>query len=212
MRRVPKSRATDRSRFDPRTVAPQTHKGQTGLHLDWVTCAQRLGGDACDELIAVGRSYPHDRPTVVGQDVLHNHRVGIVHMLPRNSRTLAVYELLWRVAEDATKFHYRLSIRGISRMPHYVEYHGGRGHFDWHNDYSHESDEAPRKLTVIIQLSAPEDYEGGNLEVFGAIPTILPRLRGTIICLPSFVPHRVTAVTAGVRRIIVAWIAGPRLV
>lgn len=200
------------ARFDPRTVAPDVHAGQAGLHLDWVVCARRLSLAACNDLVALGRSYPADAPTVVGQDVLHNHRVGIVHMLPADARTRAVYDLLWRVAEDATQRHYRLAISGITRMPHYVEYHGGRGHFDWHNDYSHESDESPRKLTVIIQLSEPDDYEGGHLEVFGAIPTVLPRDRGAILCLPSFVPHRVTAVTAGVRRIIVAWIAGPRLV
>ena len=97
-------------------------------------------------------------------------------------------------------------------MPHYVEYHAGRGHFHWHNDYSHESIESPRKLTVIIQLSKADEYKGGELEVFGAITSKLPRQRGSVICLPSFVPHRVTPVTRGIRRIIVAWIAGPRLV
>lgn len=133
-------------------------------------------------------------------------------MLPSVPETRAVYHLLWDTAVDATEKHYRLALSGITRMPHYVEYRAGRGHFHWHNDYSHESDESPRKLTVIIQLSEADEYEGGDLEVFGALTTVLPRDRGSVICLPSFVPHRVTAVTSGMRRVIVAWIAGPRLV
>lgn len=225
MRTLPRSRTAERARrtaapdarpaslrMDPRTVVERAYAGQAGLHLDCVTCAARLPDAACDALVALGRSFPSEAPTVVGQRVLREHRVGVVHMLPEEARTRAVYDLLWRVALDATTRHYGLTISGITRKPHYVEYHGGRGHFDWHNDYSHESDESPRKLTVILQLSAPDDYEGGNFEVFGAIPVVAPRARGTVICLPSFVPHRVTAVTAGVRRVIVAWIAGPRLV
>jgi PKHD-type hydroxylase len=199
-------------RIDPRTIAPHIHGGQSGLHLDWVSSARRLREPQCNALVRLGRSFPEEVPTVVGQEVLHEHRVGAVHMLPEAPATQPVYELLWEVAQDATRRHYRLSLSGITRWPHYVEYHGGRGHFDWHNDYSHESEVSPRKLTVIIQLSNPDDYTGGDFEVFGAISSVAPRARGTIICLPSFVPHRVTAVTSGVRRVIVAWIAGPRLV
>ena len=205
------ARRTGSIQIDPSTASPQIHGGQIGLHLDWVYATHRLPAAACNALIKLGRSFPEEPPTVVGQDVLREHRVGTVHMLPMQARTRDVYNLLWAVAEDATRRYYRLTLSGITRWPHYVEYHAGRGHFDWHNDYSHEQAESPRKLTVIIQLSAPDEYEGGNLEVFGAIPSQLPRARGTIVCMPSFVPHRVTAVTAGVRRVIVAWIAGPRL-
>jgi PKHD-type hydroxylase len=199
---------TKRASFPARTVV--AHAGRHA-HLDWVVCAKRLSGSTCDKLIALGCSFPEERPTVVGHESLPDHRVGYVHMLPCLIKTQGVYRMLWDAALDATKRHYQLSLSGITRMPHYVEYHGGFGHFHWHNDYSHESLESPRKLTVIIQLSESSDYEGGNLEVFGASVSVLPRERGTVVCLPSFVPHRVTAVTSGVRKVLVAWIAGPRL-
>jgi PKHD-type hydroxylase len=195
--------------FRPHTVRPN---GGDYLHLDWVVSSTRLATAACDELIALGKSFPREKPTVVGQYRLKEHRVGHVHILPSNNRTKPLYQILWDTAVDATTRHYGLTLSGITRMPHYVEYHAGRGHFHWHNDYSHESIESPRKLTVIIQLSKADEYEGGELEVFGAITSKAPRQRGSVICLPSFVPHRVTPVTRGVRRIIVAWIAGPRLV
>ena len=196
-------------RFKPHTVCPS---GATQPHLDWVASSNRLSGAGCDRLIQLGRSFPEEAPTVVGEEKLPAHRVGSVHLIPYEPETAPLYEILYDTANDATQRHYRLKLSGITRMPHYVEYRGGYGHFHWHDDYSHEASESPRKLTVVIQLSDGSEYEGGNLEIFGAVTTSAPRDRGSVICLPSFVPHRVTPVTAGVRKIVVAWIAGPRLV
>ena len=39
----------------------------------------------------------------------------------------------------------------------------------------------------------------------------LPDARGTVVAFPSFLYHRVTPVTSGLRKALVAWIAGPRL-
>ncbi|MBV8754438.1 MAG: 2OG-Fe(II) oxygenase [Hyphomicrobiales bacterium] len=175
-------------------------------------CATRLSSRQCDEIIRTGEGFAPEAPTVVGENILSAHRVGHVRLLPDVAQTEPIYRLLWDVAADAANRHYGLAITGITRMPHYVEYHAGYGHFHWHNDYSHESQESPRKLTVIVQLSDGDDYDGGDLQVFNVAPEAMPRERGTIICLPSFVTHRVTPVSAGVRRIVVAWIAGPRLV
>lgn len=175
-------------------------------------CCQKLPLYICNALIKLGQSFPLEKPTVVGQQKLSTYRVAKVYMLPAVPATLPIYQLVWDTAVNATKNHYGLKLSGITRMPHYVEYHRRYGHFHWHNDYSHEAGDSPRKLTVIIQLSDGSEYEGGDLEIFGAVKTIVPRKRGTVLCLPSFVPHRVTPVTAGVRRIIVAWIAGPRLI
>jgi PKHD-type hydroxylase len=203
------ARTAKNAKFRPRTLAIN---GTRHLHLDWVVCSKSLPGAICDDLVALGRSFPREKPTVVGQERLKSHRVGDVHILPSVPETRELYRLLWDTALDATKRHYGLTLSGITRMPHYVEYRAGRGHFHWHNDYSHESAESPRKLTVIIQLSEGDKYTGGDLEVFGAVTSVLPRDRGTVICLPSFIPHRVTAVTSGIRQVIVAWIAGPRLI
>jgi predicted 2-oxoglutarate/Fe(II)-dependent dioxygenase YbiX len=179
-------------------------------HLDLVRAAQPLAAADCDRIAGLCRTYPEVATTVVDQDRLSDHRVCRTHMIPRGPSTEPIYDLLWAAAEDAASRHYGLKVSGINRLPHYVEYHEGRGHFHWHNDYSHESDEAPRKLTVVIQLSDPQDYRGGVFEVFGSSISEGPRDLGAVFCLPSIIPHRVTPVTQGVRRAIVAWVAGPR--
>jgi len=63
-----------------------------------------------------------------------------------------------------------------------------------------------------MQLSDPEDYEGGNLQLMdeNGKTYFAPRTRGTIIIFDSRTQHRVLKVTSGVRRSIVAWVVGPR--
>lgn len=180
-------------------------------HIDWVQTAERLSEADCDELIATCRAFPVIPATIVGQEYYREHRLLEARKISQTPRTAWLFELLCAVADDATGNHFDLELSGITRSPQYVEYRPGCGHFGWHNDYSHGLALAPRKLTVIIQLSAPKDYEGGRLQTFGIEVEDLPRERGTILAFPSLVYHQVTPVTRGLRRALVAWIAGPRI-
>jgi PKHD-type hydroxylase len=60
-------------------------------------------------------------------------------------------------------------------------------------------------------LSDPSEYDGGDLEIWtGTEPKVLDKTKGIVHAFPSFVMHRVTPVTRGVRRTLVIWIAGPK--
>ena len=73
-----------------------------------------------------------------------------------------------------------------------------------------------RKLSVTINLSGDENYEGGNLKFdFGPntqgerfIECTEIRPKGSIIVFPSFTYHQVTPVTKGTRYSLVMWICG----
>ena len=69
-----------------------------------------------------------------------------------------------------------------------------------------------RKLSFSIQLSDPDDYEGGNLQLMDENNKsyIAPRQRGAIILFDSRTPHRVQKVRRGERKSIVGWVVGPR--
>ena len=73
-----------------------------------------------------------------------------------------------------------------------------------------------RKLSMVIQLTDPTEYEGGSLELdtkqIGGKdkqPNAdnLKQL-GTTIIFPSFLRHRVTPVTEGKRYSLVCWYEG----
>ena len=62
-----------------------------------------------------------------------------------------------------------------------------------------------------LQLSAPEDYQGCELQIHASAQIdTAPKTRGTLIAFPSYTLHRVTPITAGLRRSLVMWCSGPR--
>ena len=84
------------------------------------------------------------------------------------------------------------------------------GHYDWHMDKG-ESKGAPRKLSMVLQLSDPSEYDGGDLQIMTGVDLqIAKKEKGIIYAFPSYVMHRVTPVTRGTRRTLVVWISGPR--
>jgi predicted 2-oxoglutarate/Fe(II)-dependent dioxygenase YbiX len=182
----------------------------TGEQGRWMAVAGGLDARTCDELTSICRACPEAAPAVVGGDELPEHRVGTMRRVERADGTAMLYDLLAEVGRLANDRYFRLDLSGIVKAPEYVEYPAGRGVFHWHNDYGLERPESRRKLTLSVQLSEPEEYEGGDFEVFG-VGRPLPRQRGTLIALPAYVHHRVTPVRRGVRRALVAWLAGPAL-
>lgn len=85
------------------------------------------------------------------------------------------------------------------------------GHYAWHTDLGARGLLALRKISVTVQLSPGEDYQGGDLEILhGGRVHIPPRPVGSAVLFPSWQPHRVTPVTGGVRRALVLWIVGKK--
>jgi len=92
----------------------------------------------------------------------------------------------------------------------YTEYHASEdGHYTWHHDVNFLSDRH-RKISVTLQLSSPLDYEGGDFEFAEQeSPDFSAKEKGTVLVFPSFYHHRVTQVTKGTRKSLVAWFEGP---
>ncbi len=83
------------------------------------------------------------------------------------------------------------------------------GFYDWHMDASMPENGIQRKLSVSILLSDPSEFEGGELQFKNMEDRKILTKQGSIVVFPSFVEHRVTPVTKGVRYSAVAWASGP---
>jgi PKHD-type hydroxylase len=120
-----------------------------------------------------------------------------------------LFEYLSNRINIANKNHFNLDIIGSNDNIQYTEYNSEvKGHYDWHLDISGDSN-VLRKLSIIIQLSSPDEYEGGDLEIhIGSTPLKVPKQKGSIIVFPSFLLHRVTPVTKGIRKSLVWWVGG----
>ena len=67
-----------------------------------------------------------------------------------------------------------------------------------------------RKVSMVVNLSDPNSYDGGTFEL-GAVPRPHPdqlRQQGTVFVFPSFIEHGVSPVTRGERWSLVAWFSG----
>lgn len=84
-------------------------------------------------------------------------------------------------------------------------------HYDWHRDMLPQMPgRMIRKLSFSLLLDDPQDYQGGDLELFlSKQPMVADKERGKIIFFPGYALHRVTPVTQGTRRSLVGWVRGP---
>lgn len=103
------------------------------------------------------------------------------------------------------------ALQGFDESAQIARYDAARqGHFDWHADIGDGPLAARRKLTVVVQLSDPADYEGGTLEIMPSAQIIrAANDRGTATVFPSYLLHRVTPVTKGTRHSLTIWAHGP---
>jgi PKHD-type hydroxylase len=65
-----------------------------------------------------------------------------------------------------------------------------------------------RKLSFSLLLN--DDFDGGDFELLQ--PPRIEKVAGKLIVFPSYLPHRVTRVTRGVRYVIFGWFYGPHYV
>jgi PKHD-type hydroxylase len=119
-----------------------------------------------------------------------------------------IYDKLSAACIQANTGRFKFDITGFQTQLQLASY-GQRNFFDWHMDFG-TGDLSNRKLSITVQLSDPDEYEGGELQfminqdIFTAT-----KEKGTAIIFPSFALHRVTPITKGCRKSIVGWISGP---
>ena len=96
----------------------------------------------------------------------------------------------------------------------FTEYHASEGgHYDWHHDVNWlNADGFDRKLSITVQLSDPSEYEGGDFvfEEIESPKSEAAKPKGSVLVFPSYLKHKVTPVTKGVRKSLVAWFCGPQ--
>jgi PKHD-type hydroxylase len=130
-----------------------------------------------------------------------------------NNDTNWIFERMNSMGHKLNSHYFGFDIHPLSRLQ-YTIYEDDNGHYDWHWDCFFDSGlgnldvSYQRKLSVV--LLCQQATEGGNLELLWSKNTVTPELNcGQTVVFPSFMLHRVTPVTKGVRKTLVAWFEGP---
>tara|TARA_R110000796_G_scaffold138332_2_gene254436 strand:+ start:213 stop:800 length:588 start_codon:yes stop_codon:yes gene_type:complete len=130
--------------------------------------------------------------------------------LHNEPETQWVYERLAHVVASLNSQFYRFDLSGFGEAIQLTNYsEEQKGMYGWHQDFG-GSRVVSRKLSLVLQLTDPAEYEGGNLQILtNGEPQNLRKERGMIIAFPSYTLHQVTPVTSGNRQSLVTWVSGP---
>ena len=119
-----------------------------------------------------------------------------------------MYEDLNNFIQKANRNHFGFEDIQITEQAQFTEYPEG-GFYDWHIDTDVNMQHEPpvRKISMTLLLSPENQFEGGDLELMS--PGKKTKLtQGNAITFASFLNHRVTPVTQGVRQSLVMWFGG----
>ena len=162
-----------------------------------------LTDEQCDQIL---EDFLVDEPVVakIDGDIKDKKRETLIHPIPYSEKSDWLFKELGDRVGRYNQFGYDFDISGIYGDLQLLEYPVG-GHYDWHMDIG-LGEAAHRKLSVIVQLSKEEDYEGGEV-LFKASEKEheLPKDRGQISVFPSYILHKVNEITEGKRYALVTW-------
>ena len=177
-----------------------------------------LTSSECDDIFSSAIDF--EIPLISGEhpvpnETYTNARIGSLYI---NDDSLWAYERITSVAREHNNNIWQLDVLGTYECMDIIEYSSPHGGMGWHIDLSTGGNRtANRKVNILLQLSEPDEYEGGELQLF--VPhenkdepiVTLPKEKGNMVVFPPWIPHRVCPVTSGKRRSMVTYLHGPPL-
>lgn len=84
--------------------------------------------------------------------------------------------------------------------------------YNFHNDGTPLGSSSDSKLTVIVNIS-DSNYSGGEFKLFLGDEVVVDSINksGNVLIFPSFIYHKVTPITFGIRKTLSFWLTGPSL-
>lgn len=166
-----------------------------------------LTPEQCQEIIDYAKSQEMYDGTVGEKGEVGQIRKSKVVFLPPTPTMAPIYGRITDVVNHLNDQFFKFDLHAFGEHLQFTEYNAPDGNYNWHVDRA--TNMIIRKLSIVIQLSDENDYEGGDFQIFRYDnPINLKRKRGTLLAFPSYVVHRVTDVTKGTRHSLVGWING----
>lgn len=187
-----------------------------------------LSPPECRELIAIGNSVSLGFGTIgngdnYGYKLDKGYRcVRTRALYPESDGVTWLYQRIHKLVATANAEHFRFDLTGIEQGVQFLRYDAPEtssdapGHYNWHQDFGGGASSL-RKLSLVVQLSDPTDYDGCELRLFTDCD-FAPhgdgqplKAQGDGILFPAWTPHMVTPIVRGTRYALAAWVCGPQL-
>jgi PKHD-type hydroxylase len=163
-----------------------------------------------DKICEIGDSYPAFESQINVDKTHHDVRKSKVSWLDLNDSTHFIYDRMAYIARNLNGQFFDFNLQGFQEDFQYTVYGPDNSHYDWHMDKAAPKS-SPRKLSLVLLLTDPTEYEGGDLQLFmHTKEQCVSKTRGMVHAFPSWTMHRVTPVTKGIRKTLVVWVTGPK--
>lgn len=153
---------------------------------------------------------PFEKATTLDGGSEKEVRSSRIKWIPMNEEWNWLYQKLMNMASEANNELWDFDLISADEKIQYTEYLAeDEGHYTWHQDIG-PGMASQRKVSITVQLSESDEYEGGDLQIWTGGNSILTAQRGAgvTVLFPSYLMHRVTKVTKGKRRSFVLWVGG----
>jgi PKHD-type hydroxylase len=175
-----------------------------------------FSNEEIDRIIEQGKKLQFEEAVVNGQDgkfgVKAQTRTCKIGWFMPGADTNWIFDRIIDVITTVNNSHFRFDLTQFEPLQ-FASYDSSREefygqHMDCTMGIPHKT--ASRKLSITIQLSGADEYQGGDLNLYqGRDPIVAPKGKGQLVCFPSYVLHEVTPVTSGTRYSLVTWVHGP---
>jgi PKHD-type hydroxylase len=179
---------------------------------NWAYAENAFSKEECEEIVELSNNYAKTEATV-GQDVTIEHEVRKTTVAWIHYEGHPEAEWLYRKLTDyvnsLNKQFWEFDLNKIEPLQ-YTSYKDIGDHYQPHIDcFKTGADQ--RKLSFSLQLTDPEEYDGGELLFLpnSVESEVAPKGQGTLILFPSFIMHQVTPMERGERNSLVGWVRGP---
>lgn len=186
---------------------------------EWCYFKQKLSQIDCAKILEYSEDLPSQRSEIgtdQGITVDDTYRRSEVKFIQQNDlRFEPLFDSVWKMAIQANQEWFRFNITKLSYIQLAKYDSSEQGEYKKHHDvfWINGDPEYHRKLTCVIQLTDPSEYEGGDLELYDLNQYPNPeeiKTQGTAIFFPSFISHAALPVTKGVRHSLACWFDGPK--
>lgn len=194
----------------PKPVAP-TPPGAWHFNSDLVEYYAQVSNaftkEECEKIIAIGKKQGLHAATVTGTADKHEIRESKVSWLYPTDDTVWVFRKVTDIVLHTNEKFFNFDIFGLNEGFQFTNYVAPSNKYGKHVDKGYNIQ--VRKLSVSVQLTDPEEYEGGDLVLHSTDVGIpMDKNQGTLIIFPSYTLHEVMPVTKGERNSLVTWVTG----
>jgi PKHD-type hydroxylase len=174
----------------------------------WAFWDLAFTAEECKKIIDIGNKKGLIKGSTRGN--IENIRDSKISWLYPSDNMEWVYRRLTDIILELNKRFFKFDLYGFIEGLQFTHYQAPGGKYGKHVDSGLNM--KIRKLSLSIQLSNPNSYEGGDLVLYYGKEEgdIVPKEQGKIIMFPSSTLHEVKPVTKGERYSLVAWITGPQ--